>query len=239
MRWLTIHAGKLIAMDNEITDIELKFLDNALADDTDSCCELTFIKNEFQKFDNVPVRYISDETEMFDRMLKDIEDDNGFTAPCNTKKQAERIHMQLQGGQGTAMATDNPVWKECFKAPLKERSKEHLKECSKERSKERFKLYTSDQGKTPADVDTEWSKNWVVYSPTITTGIDFQPEEPQNVYLFLKGEDTVSPASVLQMITRNRRIKEVFIHATQMKNCLLYTSPSPRDLSTSRMPSSA
>ena len=27
--------------------------------------------------------------------------------------------------------------------------------------------------------------------------------------------------------------------AAQYKNCLLYTSPSPRDLSTSRMPSSA
>ena len=28
-------------------------------------------------------------------------------------------------------------------------------------------------------------------------------------------------------------------HATDIKNCLLYTSPSPRDLTTSRMPSSA
>ena len=30
-----------------------------------------------------------------------------------------------------------------------------------------------------------------------------------------------------------------FIYFTQFCNCLLYTSPSPRDLSTSRMPSSA
>ena len=30
-----------------------------------------------------------------------------------------------------------------------------------------------------------------------------------------------------------------FIQSSQYKNCLLYTSPSPRDLSTSRMPSSA
>ena len=28
-------------------------------------------------------------------------------------------------------------------------------------------------------------------------------------------------------------------YVTQYKDCLLYTSPSPRDLSTSRMPSSA
>ena len=134
MRWLTVHAGKLIAMDNEITDIELKFLDDALAGDTDSVCDLTFIKNEFQKFKNVPVRYTI-ESEMFDGMLQDMKDGNGFTVPCNTKKQAERIHVLLQ-----AMTTDNPALRE------------------------RFKLYTSDQGKAPADVDTEWSKNWVVYS---------------------------------------------------------------------------
>ena len=29
------------------------------------------------------------------------------------------------------------------------------------------------------------------------------------------------------------------LHADLLKDCLLYTSPSPRDLSTSRMPSSA
>ena len=32
---------------------------------------------------------------------------------------------------------------------------------------------------------------------------------------------------------------ENLIHKTSFKSCLLYTSPSPRDLSTSRMPSSA
>jgi len=31
----------------------------------------------------------------------------------------------------------------------------------------------------------------------------------------------------------------VIVHGVYVRNCLLYTSPSPRDLSTSRMPSSA
>ena len=36
------------------------------------------------------------------------------------------------------------------------------------------------------------------------------------------------------------RVNESFFESNeQYKNCLLYTSPSPRDLSTSRMPSSA
>ena len=33
--------------------------------------------------------------------------------------------------------------------------------------------------------------------------------------------------------------KSPFLKTDKNKNCLLYTSPSPRDLSTSRMPSSA
>ena len=35
------------------------------------------------------------------------------------------------------------------------------------------------------------------------------------------------------------RLAEDGVRMTQFYNCLLYTSPSPRDLSTSRMPSSA
>ena len=36
-----------------------------------------------------------------------------------------------------------------------------------------------------------------------------------------------------------KRLKEQFDHTFLVNSCLLYTSPSPRDLSTSRMPSSA
>lgn len=200
MRWLTIHAGSLITMDNEITDLELQFLDDALAGggETEPFRDLTFVKNDFKTFANVPVRYVDEQAEMFDHMRKDIEDGRGFTAPCNTKKQAERIHIQLLEALHPASA-------------------------------ERFKLYTSEQGTAPADVDAEWSRNWVIYSPTITTGIDFQPKEPQNVYLFLKGEETISPAAALQMITRNRRIKVVYIHATQMRNKPVYASVEQMD----------
>ena len=63
-------------------------------------CDLTFVKNEFQKFENVPVRYISHESEMFGRMLKDIEDGNGFTVPCNSLDAACRHMPQSVGPPG-------------------------------------------------------------------------------------------------------------------------------------------
>ena len=82
-----------------------------------------------------------------------------------------------------------------------------------------IKCYTSEQGHFNAeDVDAEWSRQGVIYSPRITTGVDFNPEVPQNVYLFLDGDQTVSPAMALQMIARNRNIKEVHICSRNMRN---------------------
>ena len=52
------------------------------------------------------------------------------------------------------------------------------------------------------------------------------------------GGDTGSPE--VQVAILSERIQNVSQHLqTHQKDCLLYTSPSPRDLSTSRMPSSA
>ena len=45
---------------------------------------------------------------------------------------------------------------------------------------------------------------------------------------------TVQPLSA-----HEERLYPIFVASEQGLDCLLYTSPSPRDLSTSRMPSSA
>ena len=44
---------------------------------------------------------------------------------------------------------------------------------------------------------------------------------------------------VLDFVQTRVNTYEYFIQNDKVKSCLLYTSPSPRDLSTSRMPSSA
>jgi hypothetical protein len=146
LSWLSTHGGKVVAMDNLITNVELDFID-ALCGSA-GVCDHAFIKNEYKKYNGTPV-YYKDEDEMFAEMKKDIKKGNGFTAPCNTKKQAERIKRLLN----TDAQTSN------------------------------LRLYTSEEGTLPEDIDPEWSNAAVVYSPTITTGIDFNPLEAQTVYL--------------------------------------------------------
>ena len=44
-------------------------------------------------------------------------------------------------------------------------------------------------------------------------------------------------AEIENLLSKNSQLRE--INLVQFKNCLLYTSPSPRDATLSRMPSSA
>ena len=54
-----------------------------------------------------------------------------------------------------------------------------------------------------------------------------------------KLENTEKIASLFEMVGLDRSTMDRFPHELSGGICLLYTSPSPRDLSTSRMPSSA
>ena len=53
------------------------------------------------------------------------------------------------------------------------------------------------------------------------------------------GMSNVCSVPFSYIFLRGQGVKIFSLVAKQCKDCLLYTSPSPRDLSTSRMPSSA
>ena len=65
-------------------------------------------------------------------------------------------------------------------------------------------------------------------------------ELPENITASIQNIDYVSQASVaLSMLLTNISQNPEAGLEELLSDCLLYTSPSPRDLSTSRMPSSA
>ena len=78
MRWLLKHAGKVVVMDNEITDLDLAVLDSALGKDSETCVDLVFIKNTPKKYCGIQVFY-EEYDEILQKMLADMENDKGFT----------------------------------------------------------------------------------------------------------------------------------------------------------------
>ena len=64
----------------------------------------------------------------------------------------------------------------------------------------------------------------------------YNPKSPENVGAVMRAAGCYGVASVFYTGKRYERARDF---VTDTKRCLLYTSPSPRDLSTSRMPSSA
>ena len=62
----------------------------------------------------------------------------------------------------------------------------------------------------------------------------------ENFFKYEKQGYKVVPSAKAANFTMNRKaIRDLAFEDLNIKTCLLYTSPSPRDLSTSRMPSSA
>ena len=129
-----------------------------------------------------------------------------------------------------------------------------------ERSKERTtiqtfnftnvrKQRTSDKSPKPWDL----SNLTASYSHTKTTYSDAILQEETTIdqrgdltYGFSTNADPIKPfdgikSKALKLIKEFNfnPIPNTISFSTQLRRCLLYTSPSPRDLSTSRMPSSA
>ena len=65
---------------------------------------------------------------------------------------------------------------------------------------------------------------FIVYSPSITTGVDFSINTPQDVFIYINGK-TISPASSFQQLTRTRNIKNVYFYVNE-------TEPKPGKFTT-------
>ena len=75
-----------------------------------------------------------------------------------------------------------------------------------------------------------------------TLTIDGDSKVSGEATITLTGDVTVNAITIIQEKLRQPSIHKIIIKTNGAGNftyCLLYTSPSPRDLSTSRMPSSA
>ena len=85
-------------------------------------------------------------------------------------------------------------------------------------------LYTADEGDRIIDINKEWLNKYVIYSPSIVCGLDFNPPIPYNTYSIVEGENTLNPEEIAQQIARNRNIKELCIYINKISNIQKYQS---------------
>lgn len=90
-----------------------------------------------------------------------------------------------------------------------------------ESKKDKFLRISSEHRKF---TNTEiWKNKFVFYSPSIIYGNDFVPDEPTNVFVFVKG-GTIDPLQIVQQATRCRKIKHLYYHINSKNKWLKYKS---------------
>jgi len=192
--WILKHCKQIIGADGDICDNVMQFMELLQREE-----EPIFIYNKYKSFDNIPCVFINDENDIYKKIC-DILKYN------KDKEPTEKIAFTV------CCNTKSRVEK------LKAYFNIH------NLASDNFKYYTSNEGEQIEDIKAEWSKNAIIYSPSIVAGLDFTPNESQPVFVFVDGDATINPEQVGQQICRNRNIKEVFIYICKMKNYLLYKS---------------
>ena len=99
--------------------------------------------------------------------------------------------------------------------------------------------FSDISSRSQTDLSTHLSRNISLNIPLISANMDTVTEAPMAVTIAREGGIGI----IHRFLTIQEEVNEVLkvkrSGSVMIENCLLYTSPSPRDISGSRMPSSA
>ena len=77
-----------------------------------------------------------------------------------------------------------------------------------EAKKDKFVIHTSETELDISNIDLSWKDKFVIYSPKIIYGLDFNPEKAQPVLVISRG-CTINPLNIAQQVARTRKISEL------------------------------
>lgn len=78
-------------------------------------------------------------------------------------------------------------------------------------------LITADDKIEIIDASKEFKDKFIFYSPSITTGVDFSIDTPQDVFLYINGR-TITPEASFQQLSRTRNIKNVYVYISETES---------------------
>ena len=137
--------------------------------------KIKFIKNTYKKYTNIKATRYFDQKKMIQIMKKEIKEKKFFLGCFDSKRTLKVVRKVLE----------------------REIEKDH-----EFKSKAQIKVYTSDGNLPIHDVDKEWEHCIVLMSPKITIGVDWNPKEKRDVFVFIDN-CSINPLGVVQQITRS------------------------------------
>jgi hypothetical protein len=90
-----------------------------------------------------------------------------------------------------------------------------------EDEKHKYLLLTSHTQFVITNANEQFAGCYVFYSPTITYGVDFSVDTPQDVFIYQKGE-TILPNGTYQQSTRCRNIKTLYFYSVDVEKYAKY-----------------
>jgi hypothetical protein len=162
---------------------------------------------------------------------KSLNRSNGYEFISNEYKSFNGVNVYHKSLKGIQTILNNKVKNNTFatiacntKSQVESTYKYLIK--LKEEYKKDFKIlcYTSTEGGKIEDVNKEWDNAFIIYSPSIISGLDFRSKTPQDVILFIDGKETINAEQMCQQICRNRNINNVYICCSHYSNILKYNT---------------
>jgi hypothetical protein len=157
--------------------------------------KINFVINTYQNFKDKPAYFIEDYKDIENKIIDDLKNNRFFICCFNTKRHTDKIEALI----------------------LKEKA-----ETPEYKKQEQILKYTSTHGEEIKDIKEEWEDKIILYSPSIVQGIDYNPKDPQNVYCFIFGENTINAIQSSQQIARNRNPLNTYIYIEGCKNRMTF-----------------
>jgi len=76
-------------------------------------------------------------------------------------------------------------------------------------------LFTANHKFNITDASEQFRNKYLFFSPAITTAVDFNISDKQDVFIYIKG-DTIQPSASFQQTTRTRNINELYYYCSKI-----------------------
>ena len=84
-----------------------------------------------------------------------------------------------------------------------------------EETKSNMILFTANHKFNITDASEQFRNKYLFFSPAITTAVDFNISDKQDVLIYIKG-DTIQPSASFQQTTRTRNINELYYYCSKI-----------------------